>query len=169
MEKEIWKPIEGYNDLYSVSSLGNIRNNKTNKLLIGSINNIGYRRVAFGSSNKKYFVHRLVAKYFCEGYDDNLVVNHKDGNKLNNKASNLEWVTRSQNDLHAFANGLRKPHIPTFIYKIEKYDLATNKTLKTYNNADECCSDLKVSRSCVYNTCNGIQNSCRGFGLRYYK
>ena len=60
---------------------------------------------------KRFFIHRLVAQHFCEGYQKDLVVNHKDGNKLNNCANNLEWVTRSENDLHAFKNNLRQKHI----------------------------------------------------------
>ncbi len=50
----------------------------------------------------------MVAYYFCEGYDKDLIVNHIDGNKQNNRSDNLEWITRSQNDKHAFANNLRK-------------------------------------------------------------
>lgn len=60
---------------------------------------------------KRYFVHRLVAFYFVPGYQEDLVVNHIDGDKSNNLFTNLEWVTRSENDLHAFALGLRTPNI----------------------------------------------------------
>lgn len=100
---EIWKDIQGYEGYYQISSEGNVRNVKTNQILIGDTNNIGYRRVTLYSPTKKrFFIHRLVALHFCEGYKKNLVVNHKDGNKLNNNYQNLEWVTRSQNDLHAY-------------------------------------------------------------------
>lgn len=116
---------------------------------------------------KRFFVHRLVAYHFVDGYQDGLVVNHKDGNKLNNEADNLEWVTRSENDLHAFKLGLRKVYPSQFRKHIESYDLKTGESIKYYNNVDECCNDLNIARSNIYACCNNKQLSCRGIGLRY--
>lgn len=165
---EIWKDIEGYEGYYQVSSLGNIRNVKTNKILIGDTNNIGYRRVTlYNPIKKRFFVHRLVALAFCEGYQENYVVNHKDGNKLNNAVNNLEWVTRSENDLHAYELNLREPHPCTFKHRIICYNLITGETIKIYKNTQECCDDLGVKRPNVYNCCNGKQKSCKGYGLKY--
>lgn len=165
---EIWKDIEGYEGKYQVSSYGNVKNIKTNHILIGDNNSIGYRRVVLSSPIKKrFFVHYLVAKHFCEGYKDGLIINHKDGNKLNNHADNLEWVTRSENDKHAFSLGLRSIYPCTFKNKIITYDLQTGEIVKAYNNTQECCDDLHVQRPSVYNCCNGKQKSCKGFGLKY--
>lgn len=165
--KEIWKKIIGYENNYEISSYGNVRNIKTNKILIGDKNSAGYKRVTLYSPIKKrFFIHRLVALHFCEGYKENLVVNHKDGNKLNNHSDNLEWVTRSENDLHAFKNKLRKPNPCTFKHKIGAYSF--NGTLmKTYQNTQECQNDLKVAKSNIYNCCNGKQKTCRGYILKY--
>ena len=117
MEK--WKDIEGYEGYYQISSYGQVKNLLTNKILIGDTNNLGYKRVTLYSPIKKrFFIHRLVALHFCDGYQKDLVVNHKDGNKMNNKAENLEWVSRSENDLHAFKNNLRKPYPCQFKHKI---------------------------------------------------
>lgn len=105
---EIWKDIKDYEGYYQVSSEGNIRNTKTKQILIGDTNNIGYRRVTlYTPIRKRFFVHRLVALHFCEGYSEGMVVNHKDGNKQNNNYTNLEWVTHSENDLHAYKMNLR--------------------------------------------------------------
>lgn len=165
---EIWKDIKGYEGYYQISSMGKVKNLNTGKILIGDKNRIGYRRVTlYTPIQKRFFVHRLVAFHFVEGYCEGLVVNHKDGNKTNNSAENLEWVTKSENDLHAFKLGLRKAYPCTFKRRIIKYDLYTNETLKIYDNSQECCTDLKVCRSNVYACCNGTQKSCRGFGLRY--
>ena len=82
---EIWKPIKNYENYYSISNLGNVKNNKTGKILCGDINNAGYRRITlYNPVRKRYFIHRLVAYHFCDGYSSELVVNHVDGNKLNN-------------------------------------------------------------------------------------
>lgn len=165
---EIWKDINDYEGYYQVSSYGRVRNVKTKQILTGDTNNAGYRRVTLYSPVKKrFFVHRLVALHFCEGYSENLIVNHKDGNKLNNNADNLEWVTRSENDLHAYKNNLRKPHPCTFKKKVAAYDLTTLEIVKIYKNVQECCDDLQVARSNIYNCCNGKQKSCRGYGLKY--
>lgn len=58
--------------------------------------------------NKLFFVHRVVALHFVDGYFDGAVVNHKDGNKSNNHYTNLEWVSRSDNNKHAIKNKLSK-------------------------------------------------------------
>lgn len=73
------------------------------------INNCGYNQVMFCDNNnrKLYLVHRLVAEAFIPNPNHLEFVNHKDGNKQNNCANNLEWVTKSENERHAFANGLK--------------------------------------------------------------
>ena len=165
---EIWKDIENYSGYYQISSYGRVRNVKTGNILTGDINNIGYKRVyLYAPVKKRFFVHRLVAYHFCEGYQDNLVVNHKDGNKQNNKADNLEWVTRSQNDLHAYKLNLRQQHPCQFKHRIIACDINSGDIIKIYNNVQECCDDLKVARSNIYNCCNGKQKTCRGYKLKY--
>lgn len=93
---------------YLVSNFGNVKSKRYNKPLKGFVNNSGYKRVQIGSSKNKHFIHRLVAETFLKKEFGKEFVNHKDGNKLNNSVDNLEWVTRSENDLHAFRNDLRK-------------------------------------------------------------
>ena len=165
---EQWKDIKGYEGYYQISNYGNIKNINTQKILIGDTNNIGYKRITlYQPIKKRFFVHRLVALHFCDGYQDGLVVNHKDGNKLNNHFDNLEWVTRSENDLHAFQMKLRKTNPCQFKKHILAYDKDTGVLIKEYNNTQECCDDLKVARTNVYNCCNGKQQSCRGYILKY--
>ena len=165
---EIWKDIKGYEGYYQISSEGQVKSLISNKILIGDTNNLGYKRVVlYTPIKKRFFIHRLVALHFCEGYAENLVVNHKDGNKQNNKAENLEWITHSQNDLHAFQNNLRKVYPCTFKHKIFAYDKNTLELVKIYANTKECEDDLKVARTNIYNCCNGKQKSCKGYILKY--
>ena len=106
--KEVWKPIKGYENYYSISNLGNVRNDKTHRILQGDCNTVGYKRVIlYVPIKKRFFVHRLVAYHFVDGYSNEFVVNHKNGDKKDNRAENLEWVSRSENDFHAFRNDLR--------------------------------------------------------------
>lgn len=119
--QEIWKDITGYENLYQVSNLGNIRtlcygarnirkSNIVRLLKIGK-NNVGYCKIELykdGKTKMKY-IHRLVAEAFIPNPDKKPAVNHIDGNKANNSVSNLEWVTPSENTKHAFRTRLLKP------------------------------------------------------------
>lgn len=113
MEQEQWKPIEGTNGGYEVSNLGHVRTNgKRPGLLTLTKQKSGYRYVMIeiGGKSCNRRVHRLVAQHFLPNPDNLKEVNHKDGNKDNNRADNLEWCTRSHNVKHSFDTGLKKPH-----------------------------------------------------------
>ena len=101
---EIWKTFP-YNSLYEVSNLGRVRRGK--RILGGGMMTSGYRHVTICDGIKKKIIgiHRLVAMTF-HGEPEGRDTNHKDGDKLNNRADNLEWLTRSENLRHAHDNGL---------------------------------------------------------------
>lgn len=117
---EEWRDIEGYEERYQVSSFGRIR---TIGLITGNryhrefkkcipkiksqcLGSNGYLYASF--KGKRLPVHRFVALAFVANPDEKAFVNHKDGNKRNNNSNNLEWVTRSENAIHAYAIGLAK-------------------------------------------------------------
>lgn len=112
LPKEEWKTLDKpYND-YQVSNLGGIRTlkQKQPRLLKQGLGNTGYYNVAlcYNGIPKTFRVHRLVAKYFIPNVNEkNKVVNHKDGNKLNNVFTNLEWVSSKDNNQHAYDTNLR--------------------------------------------------------------
>jgi hypothetical protein len=90
------KKIKNY-DNYLIDENGNVLNINTNKYLKGSIGENGYKYYRLSKNNKKtmFYAHRLVAEYYIPNPDYLPVVNHIDGNKLNNNKNNLEWVTYS--------------------------------------------------------------------------
>lgn len=101
--EEIYKDIEGYEGLYQVSNLGNVKslkNNKTKKekVLKLEIRN-GYLKVDLckNKTRKTYFVHRLVANAFLHNPHNYPCVNHKDECRTNNEVENLEWCTHKYN------------------------------------------------------------------------
>lgn len=97
---------------YMITNHGNIYNNTDNHLIAPQLKR-GYLSVGLTDNKitKWRLVHRLLALYFIPnntGLDfDDLQVNHIDGNKLNNSLSNLEWVTPSENQIHAYENNLK--------------------------------------------------------------
>jgi len=108
--KEIWRPLKGYEDRYLISDMSNIYSIRSQKEMGYFISVHGYRiaTIRDGKETKKRPVHRLVAKTFIENTENKPCVNHKDGNKENNRVDNLEWVTHSENSIHAFETGLRE-------------------------------------------------------------
>lgn len=99
LNSEIWKNIEGFNGRYQVSTLGRVRNNR-GRILKAYINNSGYACLKLaGGAQVNFLVHRLVASAFVKNADPSTqtVVNHINFNRLDNKASNLEWCSTQEN------------------------------------------------------------------------
>ena len=97
MNKELWVTIF---DSYEVSNYGRIRNKLTGRLLGGTLRPDGYYQVSLSQANTKkkvYLVHRLIAMAFIQNPENKPQVDHIDGNKQNNNASNLRWATDYEN------------------------------------------------------------------------
>lgn len=136
--EEIWKPVPGYEN-YFISNYGNLKRN--NKFLKKRIDKYGYCRYALSKKQKpkSFMSHRLVLLSFVG--ESNLLVNHKDGNKLNNYIENLEYCTNSENVKHAYQIGLihgRKGESHHF-KKLKDSDILTIRSLiekSLLSNAD---------------------------------
>jgi HNH endonuclease/NUMOD4 motif len=107
-ESEEWRPIPGYEGIFSVSSLGRVRRD-TGKILTSVLYPKGYLCVCLRREGiqKNPLVHRLVAAAFLGPCPDGYEVNHLDGAKRNNRADNLEYCTPKQNNQHAARIGLK--------------------------------------------------------------
>lgn len=105
MPKVSWKIVENHPN-YQVSSMGEVMNNRTGKLLKPYDDGSGYLRVKIDGRCER--LHILVAVAFVPNPEGKTIVNHKKGKKHDCRASQLEWVTQSENIQHAWNMGLFK-------------------------------------------------------------
>lgn len=147
-EPEEWRPLFGR---YCISSLGRVRGmHKIRKMQLGTS---GYPIVQI--KGKTYMVHRLVAQTFLTPDPDRPMVNHKDGVKTNNRVSNLEWCTKSENALHSYRLGMSKPPrpegnpkvTPEQVREIRKSDESVQALAERYGLAHTSIRNIKAGRT----------------------
>lgn len=163
LENEIWKEINIENEDtsgYYVSSLGRFKNKKGVIMKDYKPHHGGY--IYLRVNIKKYALHRLIALTFIENPENKPIVNHIDGNKLNNQLDNLNWVTCSENNIHAHKIGLNKGNKREII----QYDLEMNQIQK-FDTIKEASKKLSISLSCIKDVLKRKQNSTKGFIFKY--
>lgn len=170
MTEEIYKPIKlaGYEKTYSISNLGNIKVTATNRQLTQGKKS-GYLYVSLklptDKKDKKFRVHILVAKTFIPN-DDPLktIVNHKNGDKLDKRVDNLEWITTSGSIKHALETGLLVP----FERKVCKYDL-DGTFIETYKSVKDAAEKNNIDDAGIVKVCKGNRNTAGGFKWKYFE
>ena len=115
----LWSDVPGYENLYEVSSKGDVRRKGKLKPLKSVTTSGGYQQVTLSRNNIRVsrFIHRLVASAFNEG-DNTLTVNHIDGNKQNNDCTNLEWITKAENTALIWNTTQRTRKISLSLYPV---------------------------------------------------
>lgn len=180
MTKEIWKDIPGYEGLYQVSNLGNIKSLDRYKIIKAKIkgrilkpgiNSQGYYQVVLNKNGrtKHVRINRIVAQVFIKNEKNKKEVNHKDGNKQNNCVDNLEWVTPKENMQHAKINNLINPVKGKEHYKAKKIKQYTkdNIFIKEYFSVAEASKQTNILRSAISMCLTKQSNSAGGFIWRY--
>lgn len=173
-----WKDVAGYEGIYKVSEHGDVysvprKSRNGNKqggyLLTPQKHRNGYvfYHLTKNGEIKGKTAHRLVAEAYVSNPHGLAEVNHIDGNKENNSANNLEWVTRSQNNAHAVANGLRDisemqkkaaaARLRPIVFKFEGVEVARFPSLK------DAAMVTGISRQAILNCLNGRLKTCGGY------
>lgn len=167
MSDEIWKDVVGYEGIYVVSNLGRIKRTLVRRGTSGGLmaqSATGPRRnylgvnLCSGNVRRPCKMHRIVAMAFCPGYAPGMHCNHIDGNTLNNRADNLEWVTQTENNRHAFRIGkmplgelrygskLSNADIPAIVARLEAGERQED-IAKAYDVSTKNISNIKLGRS----------------------
>lgn len=179
---EEWRNIEGYEGLYQVSNYGRVKsldrlvNQKhysgcnTKHLYKGKIlklrksyNGYIFAYLTKNKIQKKYLVHRLVARAFLKRESNEDYVNHLNCDLTNNTVENLEWCTQSHNIKYAYDNNTK---MPPHMRKVNQYDLLGNfvKQYDSLNEASRCTGTYSANiRKC----CLGKRNQTGGYKWKY--
>lgn len=135
---------------YYINEIGEIYSTKNSqvKKMKTNISSHGYFnvRLMIDGKSKMLYIHRLLAIAFISNPENKPCVNHKDGNKLNNSISNLEWATYSENNKHAFDNGLKKPSIVLSRFKNVIVTSLDGFIIGVFENIKECADYLGINQ-----------------------
>lgn len=180
---EIWKDIKGFEGRYQISNLGRVKSFVRYKE--GRILKPGYTHpnpqqymyvglcIAGGKADmKNYYIHRLVAEYFCDNPNNYNEVNHIDGNTFNNISDNLEWCTHQQNMEHAKKIGVLYSHKKGADNPNSKPVNQYTKDgifVKRWNSVNEIMRETGFLASNIFTVCNpkGKQHTSHGYIWRY--
>lgn len=153
-----WKKLKGYTN-YSVSTDGQIRNDKTGRIYKTWLDSNGYPSLHLGKDIRR--VHKLVAETFIENPLNLPEVNHIDGNKQNNHKPNLEWCTHSENILHSRRVLGKK-------YTRNRGLVECVETGEIYLNATVAAKAVNRSLTAIRKCLKGQTKTCAGLHWRYY-
>ena len=151
---EIWKKIKDYEGLYWISNLGRVKN-RHGRVLKPEIRQ-GYYSIDLMKNHKrkKYRIHRLVAEAFIENPDNLPQVNHKDENKLNNEADNLEWCDNTYNTHYS-----RHENLAVYCFDLDQ----------EFKSASEAAVHLGLCRTSIVKCCRGQLHQVGGMLWCYSK
>lgn len=160
LPNEIWQDIIGYEGLYQISNYSRVKSLKRkwvvkNKIIKYQIHKNGYNSVLLWKNrkDKRLLISRLVAIHFILNKKNNVEVNHKNGNKLDNRIENLEWITHSENIIHAHKKGLIFHKVGELVLSSKLKEHEVLKIRELYNNnysLKEICKKFNICRGTIY-------------------
>jgi len=160
---ETFKDIDGYEQLYQISNTGKIKSKRSGKVLKNIMTKDGYYRICLCNGGQKMFlVHRLIAIHFIDNPENKPCINHINGIKSDNSIGNLEWVTHSENLIHAYNICLNNKPRPVARYSLN------GDLVKVYKSARSAEKDGFQCQN-IAHCCKGKRKKHGGFKWRYYE
>jgi hypothetical protein len=162
MKVEEWEAVHDFGSQYEVSNTGKVRNIDTRRILKQGTDSKGYKTVTLSRCGYGFQkrVNILVAEAFLGGPYPGLDVHHKDGDKTNNHADNLEWCTRKENVQYAIRDGLMKPYGGGRSNRIK---VRCKENGEVYESLNECAKTLGISQSMLSQYLRGRLRTCGGY------
>jgi hypothetical protein len=156
---ENWKDIDGYEGLYKISSLGNVKSThkKIEIILKPKKDKYGYLTftLAKNSAKRSQTIHRSVAIAFIDNPENKPQVNHINGIKHDNSFLNLEWVTQSENQIHAIDNNLQPVGEKHYKSVLKERDIINIRNLQGLKTLTEIAYDFNVGKATVRDILRG--------------
>lgn len=162
---EIWKDVKGKEGRYQASNEGRVKSldiivirkngrkhTVKGKILSQHIDSRGYLRCGIGK------IHKIVAETFVDNPNNYSTVHHKDHNKLNNNATNLEWIEELK---HNREHGGQHPCKQVFQYTID------GKLVGVYSSTQEAKRETNMNYSNIARCCRGLQKTYKGYKWSY--
>ena len=171
---ETFLSVPGYEGLYEISNLGNVKSLRSGKILKKSKNNVGYEIISLNKNKtrKSHLIHRLVALAFIPNPLGLPEINHKDEDKTNNNVENLEWCTRSYNlNYGGYSERMSKTLLQNNPHRkrVACYNKDTGELIKTYDSITEAALDIDVSYNALDACLRGITKTCRKMTWKFVK
>ena len=175
---EIWKDVPGYIGLYKVSNYGRVKSVKKSLVLKTCGSGNRYKTVALCNGMRKTFrVHRLVAAAFIPNPDNKPCVDHIDGDKSNNRADNLRWVTTKENCNNPITKSRLNKKIGEYMVgrlgglhqrakQIAMYSICGD-LIKTFLSVKDAQRETGLNDSNIVKCCKGIKKTCGGYIWAY--
>ena len=169
---EVWKAVKEYEGLYEVSSLGNVRNVNSGRILKNCKHKTGYLSVMLYKNKKpkRHLVHRLVATAFLDNVNNFEFVNHIDEDKANNSVKNLEWCSREYNMRYgtvkarlAEKRGHDKRNDGRPVVQIGD----NGEVLNSFKSIASASRETGTARTSIWGCCNGVHKKANGSRWAY--
>ena len=171
VERE-WLEVPGTNGKYWASPDGFVKGPRG--MLTPTSTPKGYLIVDVPTDKSKFnkFVHRLIAATFLGPCQEGMQVNHKDSNKTNNAVSNLEYLTCSENHLHAFRNGRKASNLDKrgFDAPLGRHVEQISKdgvVVSIYGSVRDAARQLHINHGCIAQVCRGERQTAYGYHWKY--
>lgn len=179
--QEVWKQIEKWEQYYLISNYGNIKrlkrkncnNQHKNDFIMSPFKDKdGYLKITLKVTTnigwlkqEKYFIHRLVGKYFVSNPNNYKIINHIDSNRQNNYYTNIEWVTQKQNIQHSIKQN--KHSSIKNSKKCIQINVITNKVIAEFKSMAEAERNTKISATSISAVCRNKRKTAGGCKWKY--